>query len=104
VEKKSRRSYNVGGSIDCEVAGLNAQRTLREIAAEIEADWRVINNRPAKKALDYMKTMETIEAPFATDPHGHAVVGSFLNHALGWKGEVARRVKKELRMCRYPRA
>jgi hypothetical protein len=83
---------------------MNGQRTLREIAGEIEADWGVINNRPARKALDYMKTKGAIEAPCAADPHGYAVVGSFLNHASGWKGEAARRVKKELRrMCGRPR-
>ena len=52
---------------------MNAQRTLREIAGEIEADWRVINNQAARKALDYMKTMGAIEAPFAVDPDGYAV-------------------------------
>jgi hypothetical protein len=83
---------------------MSAQRTLREIAREIEADWLVINNQAARKALDYMKTMGAIEAPFAADPNGYAVVGSFLTHAIGWKGKVARRVKKELRtMCGHPR-
>jgi hypothetical protein len=80
------------------------QRTLREIADEIEADWLVINNQAAKQALDQMKTMGAIEAPFGADPNGYAVVGSFLTHAIGWKGNVARRIKKELRkMCGHPR-
>jgi hypothetical protein len=77
------------------------QRPLREIAGEIEADWPVINNQAARKALDYMKTMGLIDAPFGADPDGYAVVGSFLLHAVGWKGH---RVKKELReMCGHPR-
>lgn len=80
------------------------QRTLREIAGEIEADWFVINNQGARKALDCMKTMGVIEAPSFGDPNGYAVVGSFLAHAIGWRGPVARRVKKELRrMCGHPR-
>jgi hypothetical protein len=80
------------------------KRTLREIAREIEADWPIIHNQAARHALDYMKKMESIEAPFAADPNGYGVVGSFLTHAVGWKGEVARRVKKELRrMCGHPR-
>jgi hypothetical protein len=67
------------------------KRALREIAGEIEADWLVINNQAAKHALDYMKMMASIESPFAADPNG-------------WKGDVARRVKKELRaMCGHPR-
>jgi hypothetical protein len=79
-------------------------RPLREIAGEIEADWLVINNQAARQALDYMKTMGSIEAPFGADPHGYEVVGTFLAHAVGWKGKVARRVKKELRvMCGHPR-
>ena len=79
-------------------------RTLREIAGEIEADWPVINNRAARQALDYMRTMGSIDAPFGADPHGYAVVDSFLLHAVGWKGDVARCVKKGLReMCGHPR-
>jgi hypothetical protein len=79
-------------------------RPLKEIAAEIEADWAVINNQAAKHALDYMKTMGSIDAPFQLDPNGYGVVGTFLSHAIGWKGEVARRVKKELRtMCGHPK-
>jgi hypothetical protein len=83
---------------------MSTQRTLQEVAGEIETDWLVINNQAARQALNYMKTMSAIEAPFAADPNGYAVVGSFLTHAIGWKGEVARRVKKELRMmCGHPR-
>lgn len=79
-------------------------RTIREIAAEVEADWLVINNLAARKALDCMKTMGFIDSPFGADPHGYAVVGSFLCHANGWTGQVARRVKKELReLCGHPR-
>jgi hypothetical protein len=81
-------------------------RTLREIAAEIEADpnWNAVNNQAAKQALGYMKTMGSIEEPFAADPNGYGVVSSFLEHVRGWKGEVAGRVRKELRtMCGHPR-
>ena len=79
-------------------------RRLRDIAAEIEADWRPVNNGAAKEALEYMKKMGQIEAPFHADPNGYGVVGSFLSNAIGWKGDVARRVKKELRlMCGHPR-
>jgi hypothetical protein len=86
--------------------GTSKKRTLREIAGEIEADpnWSDTNNQAARHALDYMKNMGAIEAPFGADPNGYAVVGSFLTNAIGWKGEVARRVKKELReMCGHPR-
>jgi hypothetical protein len=79
-------------------------RPLNEIAAEIESDWRVINNQAARHALDSMKLIGSVEAPFGASANGYEVVGSFLTHAIGWKGEVARRVKKELReMCGHPR-
>lgn len=75
-------------------------RTLREIAIEIEADWHPINNFGAKTALNDMKQMGLIDAPYGTCVTGYAVAGSFLGFAIGWRGEVARRVKKELRaMC-----
>jgi len=81
------------------------KRPIWDIAAEIERDWRVINNQGARKALDHMKTMGSTEDPFGLDDSGHGVIGSFLLHAIGWKGEVARRIKKELReMCGHPRA
>lgn len=79
-------------------------RPLYEIAAEIEADWTVINNNGAREALSCMKTMAATTDPFVADPTGHAVVGSFLANAIGWKGDVARRIKKELRaMCGHPK-
>jgi hypothetical protein len=79
-------------------------RPLNEIAAEIETDWRVINNQAARHALDYMKMIGSVDAPFGASPNGYEVVGSFLAHAIGWKGDVARRVKKELReMCGHPK-
>jgi hypothetical protein len=79
-------------------------RALQAIAREIESDWPVINNQAAREALDHMKNMGSIEAPFYHDPNGHGVVGSFLEHARGWKGPTARRVKSELRaMCGHPR-
>lgn len=83
---------------------ISTTRPLRDIAAEIEADWQPVNNGAAKQALEYMKTMGQVEAPFHADPNGYGVVASFLLHAIGWKGDVARRVKKELRMmCGHPR-
>lgn len=79
-------------------------RTLKEIAPEIQADWLAINNAGAKEALECMKKMGLITEPFGTDPNGYSVVGSFLTHAIGWHGVVARRIKKELKqMCGHPR-
>jgi hypothetical protein len=79
-------------------------RKLKEIAAEIQADWPVINNAGARDALDCMKQMGVVTDGFGADPNGYSVVGAFLGNAIGWRGEVARRIKKELRqMCGHPR-
>lgn len=76
-------------------------RTLREIANEIEADWKVINNALARAAITHMKCMGAITAD---PPDGYEVVGAFLGSSVGWKGDIARRIKKELRqMCGHPR-
>lgn len=79
-------------------------RTLREIALEITSDWRVIRNGGARDALECIKKMGKITEPFGADPNGYSVVGTFLISSIGWRGEVARRVKKELRqMFKHPR-
>ena len=79
-------------------------RELRQIAAEIEVDWPVINNASAREALDCMKTMGAITERFGRDSNGYPVVGVFLDNSVGWRGPIARRVKKELRqMCGHPR-
>jgi hypothetical protein len=78
-------------------------RTLKEIVNEIQADWPVISNAGARDALECMKKMGAITARFGADPSGYSVVGAFLTNAIGWRGTVARRVKKELRkMCGSP--
>jgi hypothetical protein len=75
-------------------------RTLRGIACDIRADWHDIRNQGAVEALNCMMKMDAIEEPFFADANGAAVVGTFLGHAIGWRGPTARRIKKELRsMC-----
>lgn len=80
-------------------------RTLKEIAVEILADWSVINNAGARDALECMKKMGIITEKFGADPNGYSVVSEFLGNSIGWRGPVAKRIKKELRqMCGHPRA
>jgi hypothetical protein len=69
-------------------------RTLKEIAAEIQADWTVINNAGARDALKCRKEMGLITERFGADPNGYSVVGAFLGNSIGWRGPVARGVKK----------
>ena len=79
-------------------------RTLREIALEIESNWKVIKHAGARDALECMKKLGQVTEPFYADPDGYSVVAAFLGGAVGWHGEVARRVKKELKeMCGHPR-
>lgn len=79
-------------------------RTIREIAIDIQADWKVINNAGARDALKCMKQMGQITDHFGADPNGYSVVAAFLGNSIGWRGPVARRIKKELRqICGHPR-
>jgi len=75
-------------------------RTLKEISKEIRGDWRKINNTSAREALKCMDRMGQISEPFLAERNGHSVVGTFLTHSVGWRGETARRIKKELRTMR----
>jgi len=78
-------------------------RTIREIALEIASDWKVINNGEAREALECMKEMGMVPERCGTDLNGYSVIRTFLAHSVGWRGEVARRVKRELRQrCGHP--
>ncbi len=51
-----------------------------------------------------MEKMGKVTDRFGADPNGFSVIGTFLGNAIGWRGEVARRIKKELRtMCGHPK-
>ena len=70
-------------------------RTLKDIANEIAADWK----KPhfgAVPYLDAMKTLDSINDNYFFDS-GKSVVLYFLANAGTWKGETARRIKKELK-------
>lgn len=81
-------------------------RPLNDIAIEIESDkaWTSVRNTGAQLALGHMKQMGVVTDPFYCDPDGYGLASSFLVNSVGWKGPVARRIKKELRvMCGHPR-
>jgi len=70
-------------------------RPLYENAREIEKDWK----RPYFGAVPYLEAMgylNSIEDNFIEDS-GKSVVLYFLANANTWRGEVARRVKTELK-------
>ena len=70
-------------------------RPLETIASEIQSDWKNINYA-AVPYLDAMATMQSVQDDYGYDS-GKSVVVYFLSNATTWRGETARRVKKELK-------
>lgn len=70
------------------------QRPIREIAAEIKQSWK----NPFYGAVPYLQAMlelENIDDNFMWDS-ADTIVRYFLANAQTWRGEDARRIKKEL--------
>ncbi len=75
---------------------MSKMRTLPEIVAEIKADWKNVHY----SALPYLRAMSDLNSvgeSYGADD-GRAVVCYFLANSSQWKGETARRVKKELNL------
>ena len=73
---------------------MNEVRPLQTIANEIWADWKNVNYAAAPY-LDAMATMQSVQDDYGYDS-GKSIVIYFLSNATAWRGETARRVKKEL--------
>lgn len=71
-----------------------ATRPLYEVAEEIRKDWKNIYFG-AKPYLNAMSCLESINDNYGWDS-GKSIVLYFLANASGWRGETARRIKKEL--------
>ena len=71
-------------------------RKLYEIAAEIKKDWKNVYFG-AKPYLEAMLTLALMTDKYYLDS-ARSIVAYFLSNATTWKGEVARRVKKELNL------
>ena len=69
-------------------------RALQIIADEVWADWENVNYAAAPY-LDAMATMQSVQDNYGYDS-GKSIVIYFLSNATAWRGETARRVKKEL--------
>lgn len=74
---------------------MTEHRNLWEISREIRRDWK----NPYFGALPYMGAMSTLNGIDDTyiEDDARSIVLYFLSNATGWRGEVAKRVKKELR-------
>ena len=70
-------------------------RSLRVIAQEIRSDWKKVYFG-AVPYLDAMSTLDSIEGNYYLD-NAKSIVRYFLANATTWRGDVARRVKAELR-------
>lgn len=71
------------------------QRPLYEVAAEIRKDWKPVYFG-AVPYLDAMDTLTDIRQMYGADS-GKAIVLYFLANATTWRGDVARRIKAELK-------
>lgn len=74
---------------------MSEQRSLSAIAAEIRRDWKK-PNFAAAPYLEAMQTLDRISDDYYADS-GVSVVLYFLANANSWRGEVAKRVKAELK-------
>lgn len=76
-------------------ANIERNRYIYEIANEIRKDWANIYFG-AKPYLDTMLCLRHISDKYGADD-GHTIVSYFLANASTWRGETARRIKKELK-------
>lgn len=74
-------------------------RSLREITTEIKKLWDPMSPY-ARPYFNAMLELESIEDRYMYDS-GKSIVLYFLANAGGWRGEDAKRIKKELKeMCK----
>jgi hypothetical protein len=70
-------------------------RNLYEIASEIRRDWKKVYFG-AVPYLDAMGSLSSVNDKYGFDD-ARSIVNYFLANANSWRGEVARRVKAELK-------
>ena len=70
-------------------------RPIYEIARDIRNDWPKVNYA-AVPYLEAMADLDKISDPYGMDS-GRSVVLYFLSNASSWRGDVARKIKKELK-------
>jgi hypothetical protein len=71
-------------------------RPIYEIAQEISRSWKPVNYA-AKPYLDAMFSLSSINDKYFADD-GQTVVAYFLGNTQSWRGEDAKRIKKELKL------
>ena len=75
-------------------------RPINLIAYDIVQNWKNISPH-AVPYLDAMFQMDRIDKPYYYEADCKGTLLYFLSNAMGWRGEDARRIKKELNaMCK----
>jgi len=70
-------------------------RSLRLIASEVKADWKNVNFG-AVPYLNAMSRLDSISDNYGQDS-AKSIVLYFLGNASGWRGEIAKKTKAELK-------
>jgi hypothetical protein len=75
-------------------------RPLYEIAREVKQNWKksvsgTDLNYAARPYLEAMESLDKISDPYGMDS-GKSIVAYFLSNASSYRGETAKRIKKEL--------
>ncbi len=71
-------------------------RHIHEIASEIGQKWTPKVHPWARPYLDAMSTLESVDDSYGYDD-ARSIINYFLSNATMWRGEDARRLKKELK-------
>lgn len=95
--KSTNMRNATAGSVCVSMASIsNARpRYIYEIASEIKRDWKNVYFG-AVPYLDAMFNLRTASDLYGADD-GRTIVVYFLANASTWRGETARRIKKELK-------
>lgn len=70
-------------------------RQIKEIARDIRADWKKVSPY-AEPYLQAMESLNSISDRYYCDS-ADSVILYFLSNATGWRGQVAREIKAELK-------
>jgi len=82
------------------MATKTAHRPLYEIAREINKNWNLVNSGTvmyfgARPYVSAMSSLTSIDDRYILES-GREIVARFLGNAGTWRGETAKRIKKEL--------
>jgi hypothetical protein len=75
---------------------MNNFRNINEIATDIRNDWNKVNYG-AVPYLEAMERLTTIDSKYFFDD-ARSIIRYFLSNATTWRGEVAKKIKNELKL------